>query len=715
MDQGKKPAAGVSLAHVDDFPIGAAQVSPSNCEVRYQNENHSLQPRVMQVLVLLSSLEGRVATKEELIQNCWDGAAVSDDVITRCISQLRSLAKTTNGDIFTIKTVPRVGYTLIPNENFEAKAVPESLPSEDSENTSDEGKSSARFSPAFLLLALVLIVPFSIWAWSHFSKPAEWRLESVKTLAPDPEVQSHPAVSPDGKFIIYSSDRGSENRDLWMRPFGGGEPTRLTTHPDIDHLVSYAPGGNQIAFIRSAFGEQASPCRIIVKDLRNGAENIVGRCKKSSFGLSTPAWSKDEQSLYISEAVSDAKDATLRLVQLDLESGKREVLTEPAPTIRGDFDPKISPDGNQLIFNRAKSLSAGNLFLLNLSDRSTIALTTDNQFRPAIWTPDGNEILTVSSDERDGITTFSKSGKLIGKQSSGLLDKLGRISRSGNLIAAETPSLRAVLVDKRGDAESEVVAVEGMHEYPTLSRNGQLAFTTLDRKGTILWVSENGEKPRRLTDLPRISALSWSPDGTKIAYASAEDAYLGIFELSSERKVQLPWKNGPVGSIAWSPDGRDLIFAAGKDAKSRLWRIPADGNSPAAQWSDTGWWAVRSNSTAIFASRGDQAGIWKMSDSGKPLEQIEDSYTSGQEIGRVIANRNGFAVTDNQLYYYLAGGAGDGSGRIMTKPLSPGGASETLVRPKFSFTSFSTGTDGRLVYVRRLHRFSIATMRLKKL
>jgi len=63
-------------------------------------------------LVLLHSFDGKVVTKDELIQHCWEGAAVSDDVITRCIFQLRSLAKRLGGSTFAIRTVPKVGYAL---------------------------------------------------------------------------------------------------------------------------------------------------------------------------------------------------------------------------------------------------------------------------------------------------------------------------------------------------------------------------------------------------------------------------------------------------------------------------------------------------------------------------------------------------------------------------------------------------------------------------
>jgi DNA-binding winged helix-turn-helix (wHTH) protein len=43
----------------------------------------------MQVLVLLAAHAGQVVAKERLIQTVWPDAFVTDDVLTRAISELR--------------------------------------------------------------------------------------------------------------------------------------------------------------------------------------------------------------------------------------------------------------------------------------------------------------------------------------------------------------------------------------------------------------------------------------------------------------------------------------------------------------------------------------------------------------------------------------------------------------------------------------------------
>lgn len=710
MNQTQHPKVSVSLAHEDDFFWGAVKVSPSKCEIRSNGKSHSLQPRVMQVLVLLHSLEGGVATKDELIQHCWGGAAVTDDVITRCIFQLRSLAKELSGSPFSIKTVPKVGYALIvadtalqerPNENIGQPAKGSTLP-----------RIGLWQTAAVATLSLVLVL-----AWNQFGNEQEWMIKNVRPLSTAPDLQSHPAVSPDDRFVIYSSARGTQNNDLWMRPFAGGEVTRLTTHPDFDHQVSFSPNGDRIAFVRSQRGASNVPCRIIVKDLLEGSERIVGRCKIASFSVSTPAWSLDGQSLIISEGISAQKDATVRLSRLDLASGERTPLTEPEAGIRGDLDPLLSPDGQKLLFRRATTFRSGRHYLMDLADRSLVPLTEEGQFRSAVWAPDGSQILMVSSDESDGLSVFSADGELLQQRSSGLLNQTLRIARGGQLLAAETSTFRSVVISRKGGREREIAAVLGLHQKPAAAPDGRLAFVTQARSNTgnaILWVTDAGGEPRRLAELPQVNALSWSKDGTKLGYASSDGTHLGVYDTTAEEIVTLPWDGGPIASVAWAPNDEAILFAAEKQGKWRLWRVSSQLKGQPQSWSDAGWWVVKTNNTGIYAARNDEAGIWRMSPDGKGSELIEASYTSGQGLGRTPEARNGFAVTNDRLFFHRFAEDSKTPGLIMSKPILPNSPAKLEAELAYPFAEFDVGSDGQLVFVRRLHTFQILLMDLIK-
>src|SRR6266540_4138647 len=72
-----------------DFRIGDRLVRPGLNRVVSQNATLQLEPKVMQVLVLLADRPGHVVTKEELFRDVWDGAFVTEDVLTRAVGELR--------------------------------------------------------------------------------------------------------------------------------------------------------------------------------------------------------------------------------------------------------------------------------------------------------------------------------------------------------------------------------------------------------------------------------------------------------------------------------------------------------------------------------------------------------------------------------------------------------------------------------------------------
>ena len=100
----------IVLANEPAFWLGGAAVDPSAHEVVIGDDRERLQPQVMKVLVALHRRMGTVVSRDELVDWCWDGRIVGEDVINRCVSLLRRLAERSGG--FTIETVPKAGYRL---------------------------------------------------------------------------------------------------------------------------------------------------------------------------------------------------------------------------------------------------------------------------------------------------------------------------------------------------------------------------------------------------------------------------------------------------------------------------------------------------------------------------------------------------------------------------------------------------------------------------
>jgi TolB-like protein len=67
----------------------------------------------MDVLLCLMRARGRVVTREELLQKVWPRVVVNEEVLTRAVSELRTLLGDTGRERLYIATVPKRGYKLL--------------------------------------------------------------------------------------------------------------------------------------------------------------------------------------------------------------------------------------------------------------------------------------------------------------------------------------------------------------------------------------------------------------------------------------------------------------------------------------------------------------------------------------------------------------------------------------------------------------------------
>jgi DNA-binding winged helix-turn-helix (wHTH) protein/tetratricopeptide (TPR) repeat protein len=102
----------IDLAVEPPFAIGSIRVHPPTRQIEIGGAARTLEPRVMQVLVLLAGARGAVVSRDALIEQCWDGRIVSEAAINRVIAALRRVAAEAGEDGFRIETITRVGYRL---------------------------------------------------------------------------------------------------------------------------------------------------------------------------------------------------------------------------------------------------------------------------------------------------------------------------------------------------------------------------------------------------------------------------------------------------------------------------------------------------------------------------------------------------------------------------------------------------------------------------
>jgi TolB-like protein/DNA-binding winged helix-turn-helix (wHTH) protein/Flp pilus assembly protein TadD len=95
------------------FALAEWDVHPLQGVLEQAGQRMHVEPKVMDVLLCLARHAGQVVTRDMLLTEVWKGVVVTDDVVTRCISELRTVLRDTGRDRRFIRTIPKRGYSLL--------------------------------------------------------------------------------------------------------------------------------------------------------------------------------------------------------------------------------------------------------------------------------------------------------------------------------------------------------------------------------------------------------------------------------------------------------------------------------------------------------------------------------------------------------------------------------------------------------------------------
>jgi Tol biopolymer transport system component/DNA-binding winged helix-turn-helix (wHTH) protein len=621
----------VDLALAPPFPLGSLRVCPNVLEVHGPQGVQTLEPRVMQVLVALHQARGEPVSREDLCELCWEGRIVGDDALIRCVGLLR---KALAGEPrVTIDTIPKIGYRL---RVAPAAAGTAAGPASAAAASRRRGRPRTAVLAAAGVAATAMVA-VGATTWNRLRPAAAWSAEGMRPLTAEPGAETHPALSPDGRFLVYSAGPGrSARRDLFLKSVSEGAPLRLTADPADEVAAAWSPAGDRIAFVRQS-GEE--PCRIVVLPVPRGAERTVGRC---AVARGTRLSWLDEGTILLADRASPSQVSRIRA--LDVESGAVRDVTRPGPDSLGDSDPLPSPDGRRVVFRRSISQGLDDVYLVDPRTGAERPLTRGWKALGYAWAPDGRTLFYVTNRGGDfGLwsldTRAAAEPKRVGLGlRSGM--NFGRISadRAGKL-AVETSNRRWNLFAFDGaGSPTPLTASTGRDWDPDVAPHGAVAFVSDQSGSPEVWMRPEAGEPARLTQLGAsyVQFPRWSPDGRRLAFIAARDNQTDLYTMNADGSGlrRLTRDRTAKASPVWDPGGQALVYVERRGPGWRLLRVAASGGAPVPVPGGAGFRALRPGwDGALYGLKAGDARLWRLPRAGGVAALVSPGLRIEEDAG----------------------------------------------------------------------------------
>ena len=237
------------LPRDENFVIGDWQVQPACNRIihRQRGVERKLEPRLMHLLCIVAANPGRTLSRNELVAELWPRVIVTENSLTRAISELRKHLASAGGCRSRIETVPKKGYRLVVEE-----AARGSL------------RRGAQAWPAVALSVLAAAVLAGSWLTERGAAPvspypidagiAEFGQEFVPVSSDKGGLagvrREAPVLSADGsRFAFIRHDEAGSA--IWLGDLrGGNEPVAVYRSSLPLANLTWSPAGNALLFAR---------------------------------------------------------------------------------------------------------------------------------------------------------------------------------------------------------------------------------------------------------------------------------------------------------------------------------------------------------------------------------------------------------------------------------------------------------------------------------
>ncbi len=539
------------------------------CLSRAGEEVH-LRPQTYEVLKYLVEHRGYLISKDRLIEAVWQGRAVTDGSLGKCIEELRDALGPKAKKY--IRNVRGRGY-ILDTDNEHPAGAPSVIRSDQVDfvrvvvEEEEEVSDLESVAPANLPEALSL----------------PRRRRSAQPTMVVAALALGLATIVLGAYWLLSL-RKSNLESMVLRPFSRIEITRLTTSGKITH-GAISPDGNYVAYAAT----EVEGNSIWVRHIAAPSSVRVAGPAATEYGSVT--FAPDGNSIYYVALDRDKGDTTLYRVP---------VLGGPSTRAAYDTGPvDFSPDGKQIAFVRPDK-TVSRLLVANADGTNERPLATRQLpdffwaiWQSPAWSPDGKTIACKVrlNDERGqyetvmGVTVADGSQKPLSTKRwhyTGQPAWLG--DGRGLLVAASESSTTPVQVWYVALKSGEATRITNdLNDYRDLSLTADSSklVAVQDHSVSSIWVAPGGDLSRAqqvATDAGWITEMAWTPDG-RIVYRSNAGGGADIWLMNADgsNAKQLTTDARASRGLTVSPDGRHIFFSSDRTGHFNIWRVDSDG------------------------------------------------------------------------------------------------------------------------------------------